>query len=110
MPGRDFAGWKYFEEVGNATQVCLRCGISRPTLRKWFRRYGERGVDGLVETSKRPHGSLATKVSQQALAWIAELRRRGLGSRRIQSELSRSHDLQLSRPTIEKALQTLPQR
>lgn len=101
---------KMFEEVGNASLVCLRCGISRPTLRKWVQRYRERGVDGLAETSRRPHRSPANKMSQQILEWIDELRQRGLGWRRIQSELGRCHDLDRSRATIEKALQTLPQR
>ena len=27
------------EELGDAGRVCLRCGISRPTLRKWLRWY-----------------------------------------------------------------------
>ena len=35
-----------FEELKNGTQVCLKCGISRPTLRKWVDRYRERGVAG----------------------------------------------------------------
>jgi transposase InsO family protein len=99
-----------FQKVGNASLVCLRCGISRPTLRKWVQRYREHGLDGLAGTSRRPHNSPATKTSQQVLEWISELRQRGLGSRRIQSELSRSYNFHVSRPTIDKALQTLPQR
>jgi hypothetical protein len=30
---------KLYQELGNAGLVCLRCGISRPTLRKWLERY-----------------------------------------------------------------------
>jgi hypothetical protein len=26
---------KLFKEIGNAGVVCLKCGISRPTLCKW---------------------------------------------------------------------------
>jgi len=37
----------YFE-TGNAGLVCTRCGISRPTLRKWLHRYQEAGEDGLA--------------------------------------------------------------
>jgi transposase-like protein len=49
-------------------------------------------------------------VSEQERGWIAELRKRGLGSRRIQSELKRSYDLELSRPTIEKIFHGLEPR
>lgn len=33
--------------------VCLRCGITRSTLRKWFKRFKESGIDGLSELSRR---------------------------------------------------------
>ncbi len=33
---------RLYEETGNAGLVCRRCGISRPTLRKWWRRYERR--------------------------------------------------------------------
>jgi transposase InsO family protein len=44
------------------------------------------------------------RISDRERAWIVDLRARGLGSRRIQSELKRSHDFVVSRPTIEKVL------
>jgi transposase-like protein len=28
-----------YAKTGDAGLVCRRCGISRPTLRKWWRRY-----------------------------------------------------------------------
>ena len=28
---------RLYEETGNAGLVCHRCGISRPTLRKWWK-------------------------------------------------------------------------
>ena len=93
-----------FEELKNCTQVCLKCGISRPTLRKWLGRYQERGLDGLTSESRRPARSPTSRVSDRERQWIAALRARGLGSRRIQSELKRSHDFDISRPTIEKVL------
>jgi transposase InsO family protein len=93
-----------FEELKNCTQVCLKCGISRPTLRKWLGRYQQRGLDGLVSESRRPARSPGIRVSDRERQWIAKLRARGLGSRRIQSELKRSHDFDVSRPTIEKVL------
>jgi transposase InsO family protein len=93
-----------FEELKNCAQVCLRCGISRPTRRKWLERYQQLGVAGLVAESRRPANSPAIRISDRERKWIADLRARGLGSRRIQSELKRSYDFEVSRPTIEKAL------
>lgn len=37
---------KVYKKVGNAGVVCLKCGISRPTLRKWVRRYESDGLVG----------------------------------------------------------------
>ena len=38
-------GWvQLYEETQDAGYVCRRCGISRPTLRKWYRRYLENGL------------------------------------------------------------------
>lgn len=38
---------KLFEELGNTGFVYRRCGISGPTLRKWWRRYQKSGEAGL---------------------------------------------------------------
>ncbi|MEM1043877.1 MAG: helix-turn-helix domain-containing protein, partial [Bacteroidota bacterium] len=38
---------KLYQETGNASFVCRRCGISRPTLRKWWTRYQAEGEAGL---------------------------------------------------------------
>jgi transposase-like protein len=44
MDARTRLGWiKLYERVGNAGIVCRRCGISRPTLRKWWRRHRAEG-------------------------------------------------------------------
>ena len=99
-----------FDELKNCTQVCLRCGLSRPTLRKWVQRYHDQGLAGLVGESRRPDASPMARISDVEWQWIAELRARGLGSRRIQSELKRLHDFDVSRPTIEKVLKTLDPR
>src|SRR4051812_44456400 len=73
-----------FQQVKNCTQVSLKCGISRPTLRKWLERYQQRGLDGLVAESRRPDKSPVARISDRERQWIVELRSRGLGSRRIQ--------------------------
>ena len=99
-------GWvKLYEEYQDAGFVCRRCGISRPTLRKWWRRYQESGLTGLQSLSRRPHSSPNSKVGPGEESLILELRSsRNLGARRIQSEIRRHNDLQLSLATIHKVL------
>ena len=68
--------------------VCRRCGISRPTLRKWWRRYQAEGSAGLAGHSKRPHRSSQRKVFAREEALILELRReRKLGIKQLANEL-----------------------
>jgi len=94
-----------YDETGDAGLVCRRCGISRPTLRKWSRRFKELGIEGLKSRSRRPHKSPRQKVSPEHEKRIIELRRqRKLGARRIQNELLRNHELSLSLATIHKVL------
>ncbi len=38
-----------FKRTRNAGLICRRYGVSRPTLRKWWRRYLAEGLDGLAE-------------------------------------------------------------
>lgn len=96
---------KLYEETGDAGFVCRRCGISRPTLRKWFQRYAQHGLEGLASRSRRPHRSPKQKVFEQEESWILALRReRKLGARRIQHELRRLHACFLSLETIHKVL------
>jgi transposase InsO family protein len=93
-------------ETRNAGLTCRRCGISRPTLRKWVRRYEEFGLDGLASQSRRPHHSPAQKVFEQQQRWILTLRQdRQLGVRRMQHELKRLYNCQLSIATIADVLQ-----
>ena len=96
-----------YEEIGDAGVVCLRCGISRPTLRKWWSRYQEDGEAGLKEESRRPKSSPAKKVLPAHEQLIAELRKRKLGHRRIQNELRRLHEISLSTATIHKVLERI---
>lgn len=94
-----------YQESGDAGFVCRRCGISRPTLRKWWRRYQEFGQEGLNSHSRRPNNSPNRKVTGDNEALILDLRNsRNLGARRIQSELKRLHDTSLSLATIHKVL------
>ena len=99
-------GWiELYQEIGNAGVVCRRCGISRPTLRKWWRRYQAQGMTGLEEQSRRPHDSPGRKVLGREEGLILRLRReRELGLRRLRIELIRNHDLKLSLDTLHKVL------
>ena len=91
---------KLYETSGDAG-----CGISRPTLRKWWRRYLAQGIAGLESHSRRPKRSPSTKTGTCEVALILELRsQRNLGARRIQSELKRLHSISLAIATIHKVL------
>lgn len=88
--------------------VCRKCGISRPTLRKWIKRYDQSGIQGLSNYSRKPNSSPNKKINQQIIEWVTELRnQRNLGARRIQSELFRLNECRLSLATIHKILKIL---
>lgn len=94
-----------YQRTGNAGLVCRRCGVSRPTLRKWVRRFHEAGEAGLLSHSRRPVRSPNRRVFEKERLLILSLRvERKLGARRIQSELRRHHDLKLSLDSIHKVL------
>jgi len=94
-----------YRELSDAGAVCRRFGISRPTLRKWLRRYDAEGEAGLRERSRRPRHSPARKVGPAEEELILGLRReRRLGVKRLRIELRRLHGLQLSASVIHKVL------
>lgn len=94
-------------QIKDAGYVCRKCGISRPTLRKWYRRYITDGEKGLVDQSKKPNSSPNQKITSQRIELILDLRSaRNLGARRIQTELIRLHKCSLSLATIHKVLTT----
>src|SRR5262245_53727063 len=94
-----------FQETEDAGFVCRRCGISRPTLRKWVRRHAAANFAGLLSHSRRPHRSQRQKVGRREEQLILALRReRRLGIKRLRNELIRLHNLHLSLATIHKIL------
>lgn len=104
---RDFnarLNWvQLYSETKDAGLVCRRCGVSRPTLRKWWRRFQAGGEDGLKEHSRRPHKTPASKVTEGYEKLILQLRvERNLGAKRIQAELLRHHSWRVSTATIWK--------
>jgi transposase-like protein len=74
---------KMYLEVKDAGLVCRRCGISRPTLRKWLKCYNELGEEGLNEISRKPLHSPNVKVNDEITELIKSLRTRNLGAGRI---------------------------
>ena len=96
---------KLYEQTGDAGLVCRRCGISRPTLRKWLKRYGTHGEEGLVSRSRRPQNFPNHKITEEIELWIIGLRKdQNLGARRIQNELIWLHKCKLSLASIHKVL------
>jgi transposase-like protein len=94
-----------YEQTKDFGLVCRRCGISRPTLRKWWRRYQTDGETGLEEKSRRPHKTTPPKVTESYEKLILLFRlQRNLGARRIQAELIPHHNFKLSTKAIEKVL------
>jgi len=95
-----------YQQYQDAGLVCRKCGISRPTLRKWIHRYHEQGENGLESKSKKPNNHPNKRVFPVQEEWIIDLRKkRKLGARRIQHELERLHNFHLSLATIQKVLQ-----
>ncbi len=73
-----------YRQTGNAGLTCRRCGISRPTLRKWVRRFEADGEAGLRSKSRRPHKTADSKRTDELAERVLTLRReRNLGSKRL---------------------------
>ena len=99
-------GWvSLYKQTSDAGLTCRRCGISRPTLRKWSRKFDEFGIAGLQSGSSRPLRCPNLKVNEATRATILELRRtKNIGARRIQIEMGLSREQWLSRTTIQRIL------
>lgn len=96
---------KLYEKYGHYGVVCNKCGISRPTLRKWIKRYAESGIEGLRDKSKRPIYSPNVKITSELESLVLAYReKRKLGARRIQNELKRHNEIKLSLASIHKIL------
>lgn len=96
---------RLYQRIGAAGVVCLRCGVSRPTLRKWLRRYEQGGPEALVSRSRRPHTHPGSRIDRQIEAMIVDMRMdRRFGVRRLQCELLRRHSIHLSLASIHKVL------
>lgn len=96
---------RLYWESQDAGLTYRRCGISRPTLRLWARRFESEGIEGLRSRSTRPQGSPNRKRSPDLEHRVLQMRKQqNLGARRIQSELLWKSDIRLSLATIHKIL------
>jgi transposase len=96
---------KTYEQTGNAGITCLRCGISRPTLRQWWNRYQPSGIEGLRSLSRRPRSSPKQRIFAKEEELILSLRvERPMGARRIKNELYRQHTIHFGMATIHNVL------
>jgi transposase InsO family protein/transposase-like protein len=105
---RRLAMIRHFEELsGNVAKTCRYYGISRPTFYKWFRRYQDHGLEGLRDTSSRPHSSPnATKA--EVVGKIVYLRQHyHFGPHKIAMYLKRYHDIEISPSGIWRILKRL---
>ena len=94
---------RLYQQTQNAGLVCRRCGISRPTLRKWWCRFQQHGNEGLLSHSRRPSNSPKRKLDSPKEALIIDLRlKRKIGPQL--AELLRLHNCRLSTSTIWKVL------
>ena len=63
-----------YDSCGDECVVCRGCGISTPTLRKWWRRYRELGVEGLASQGRFPLNAPNAKIEEKETRLILHLR------------------------------------
>jgi transposase InsO family protein len=85
--------------------ICKRYSISRKSYYKWKKRYKEKGIEGLLDASRRPHNIRYRKVTSEVEETILDLRlTKRFGCNRIKFRLKRTIGLSLSTRTIYKIL------
>jgi transposase InsO family protein len=92
---------KTYLKLGSVTKAAIRCGISRPTLYRWIKRYKIDKVIGLSDKSQRPKNLTNSKVDDDLESIILKTRKRyNCGPQRIPNYLLRTRRIQLSPMTI----------
>jgi transposase InsO family protein len=85
--------------------ICKRYGTSRKTYYKWKNRYKEKGIEGLLDASRRPHNIKYKKITSEVEETILDLRlTKRFGCNRIKFRLKRTIGLSLSTRTIYRIL------
>lgn len=79
------------DERFSVTEVALRYGVSRPTVRLWRDRYRERGRSGLVGLSHAAHRCPHRTSEEIEQLIVAERKRYGWGSKKILRRLADAH-------------------
>jgi putative transposase len=83
----------HLRNVTTFSELCRRYGISRKTGYKWVSRYEEKGFDGLLNQSRRPHGHpLKTPYAVcKAIIELRENRRDPPGPKKLRILLQQKH-------------------
>ena len=85
--------------------ICKRYGVSRKTYYKWNKRYKQKGIEGLSDSSRRPHNIKYKKVTSEIQETILDLRlTKRFGCNRIKFRLRKVIGISLSTRTIYKIL------
>lgn len=92
--------WK----TGNISETARQWSTSRQVVRKWVRRYDEKGNDGIIEHSRRPHHYPA-KTSKRIEELVIQARKEtGYGRKRLAVYLWRTKGVDVSPHTIRHIL------
>ena len=87
------------------SNICKRYGVSRKTYYKWNKRYKQKGIEGLSDSSRRPHNIKYKKVTSEIEETILDLRlTKRFGWSRIKFRLRKVIGISLSTRTIYKTL------
>ena len=85
--------------------ICKRYGVSRKTYYTWNNRYKQKGIEGLSDTSRRPHKIRYKKITSEIQETILDLRlTKRFGWSRIKFRLRKVIGISLSTRTIYKIL------
>jgi transposase InsO family protein len=80
---------KALEPNACMSEVCREYGVSRQNGYKWVKRFKEEGLEGLVERSRRPHGS-PLNTSGEMVLQILEMRGEyGWGPKKLRQLLTK---------------------
>ena len=90
---------------GTVSIICKRYGVSRKTYYKWNKRYKQKGIEGLSDSSRRPHNIKYKKITSEIEETILDLRlTKRFGYSRIKFRLRKVIGISLSTRTIYKTL------
>jgi transposase InsO family protein len=95
------------EVTGNVAMTCRYYGISRQTYYRWYRRFEEKGIEGLKDRSTKPLTSPRATQSE-VVGKILYLRQNyHFGPNKIRMYLNRYHDVEISSSGVWRILKKL---